>query len=52
MTISGASDSAASVQKIIEDSGIFRDAQFTSSITRDQYGKDRFSIRATVEAQQ
>jgi Tfp pilus assembly protein PilN len=52
VSISGVSDSAASVQKIIEDSPIFRDAQFTSSITRDGYGKDRFTIRATVEAQQ
>jgi Tfp pilus assembly protein PilN len=51
VTISGASDSAAAVQKLIEDSALFRDAQFTSSITRDAFNKDRFIIRATLEAQ-
>jgi Tfp pilus assembly protein PilN len=52
VTISGVSDSAATIQKLVEDSALFRDAQFTSSITRDSYGKDRFVIRATIEAQQ
>jgi len=51
VTLSGVSESAASIQKLIEDSPVFRDAQVTSSITRDSYGKDRFVIRATVEVQ-
>jgi Tfp pilus assembly protein PilN len=51
VTIAGVSESAASVQKLIEDSTMFRDAQITSSITRDAFGKDRFVIRATVEAE-
>src|SRR5207244_301869 len=41
VTISGFSESAASIQKLLEDSPVFRDAQFTSSITRDASGKDR-----------
>jgi len=49
MTISGFSDSAASIQKLLEDSTVFRDAQFTSSITRDASGKDRFTLRASIE---
>jgi Tfp pilus assembly protein PilN len=49
VTVSGYSESAASIQKLIEDSPVFRDAQFTSSITRDAAGKDRFAIRALIE---
>jgi len=52
ITISGYSPGAAALQKVIEDSPVFRDAQFASSITRDASGKDRFTIRATVEAKQ
>ena len=48
-TITGLSASAATIQRILEDSAIFRDAQFTSSITRDPSGKDRFVIRASIE---
>jgi Tfp pilus assembly protein PilN len=49
ITISGFSESAAAIQKLLEDSAVFRDAQFTSSITRDLAGKDRFTIRASIE---
>jgi Tfp pilus assembly protein PilN len=49
MTIAGFSDSAASIQKLIEDSPVFRDAQFASSITRDVAGRDRFTLRASIE---
>ena len=49
VTITGFSESAASIQKLLEDSPVFRDAQFTSSITRDTAGKDRFSLRASIE---
>jgi Tfp pilus assembly protein PilN len=50
LTISGYGSSAAALQKLIEDSPIFRDAQFASSITRDPSGKDRFTIRTAIEA--
>jgi len=52
VTIGGFSESAASIQKLLEDSTVFRDAQFTSSITRDASGKDRFAIRASIEVRQ
>ena len=47
--IAGYSESAASIQKLLEDSPVFRDVQFTASITRDAAGKDRFTIRASIE---
>jgi len=50
ISISGYSQSAAALQKLLEDSPVFRDAQFTSSITRDPSGKDRFVIKTTIEA--
>jgi general secretion pathway protein L len=49
VTISGFSDSAASVQKLLEDSPVFRDVQFSSSILREVSGKDRFTLRAAIE---
>jgi general secretion pathway protein L len=52
VTIIGLSESASAIQKLMEDSHVFHDAQFTSSITRDPSGKDRFSIRAAVEVRQ
>jgi hypothetical protein len=52
ITISGFSAGAARLQKVIEDSPVFRDAQFVSSITRDASGKDRFTIRARTEVRQ
>jgi len=51
-TIGGFSESAAALQKILEDSPVFRDAQFTSSITRDPSGKDRFTMRMLIEVRQ
>jgi Tfp pilus assembly protein PilN len=51
VTISGLSDSAASIQRLLENSPTFRDVQFASSITRDATGKDRFVLKATIEAQ-
>ncbi len=47
--ISGFADSASEVQKLIEDSPLFRDAQFTASVTRDPVGKDRFTLRTNIE---
>lgn len=48
VTMTGLSVSASAIQKLMEESHVFHDAQFTSSITRDSSGKDRFSIRASV----
>ena len=52
MTVSGVSAGAAGTQKALEDSPVFKDAQLTSTITKDPTGKDRFSIKATVEKAQ
>jgi Tfp pilus assembly protein PilN len=53
VTISGFTESAPEMQKALEDSPVFRDAQFTSSLTRDASGKDRFTLKALVgEGQQ
>jgi len=49
ITISGLSESAASMQRLLEESPVFRDAQFTSSISRESSGKDRFNLRASIE---
>jgi Tfp pilus assembly protein PilN len=49
VTITGFSESAAAIQKLLEDSAIFRDVQFASSILRDPSGKDRFTLRASIE---
>jgi hypothetical protein len=49
VSLSGFADSAAEVQKVLEDSPVFKDVQFTSSLTRDQSGKDRFNLRASIE---
>ena len=50
VSLSGLSNSAAQVQKVLEDSPLFRDAQLTSTITKDASGKDRFSLRTALEA--
>jgi type IV pilus assembly PilN-like protein len=49
MQIAGFSESAAAIQKLLEDSPLFRDVQFTTSIVRDAVGKDRFNLRASIE---
>jgi len=49
VTLAGFSESAAAIQKLLEDSAVFRDVQFTTSITRDTSGKDRFTLRASIE---
>ena len=46
--LSGFAESASAVQKVMEESALFEDVQFTSPVTRDGSGKDRFSIKAAV----
>lgn len=50
VTISGFAASASEVQKALEDTAVFKDVQFTTSVTRDASGKDRFTLKASVEA--
>lgn len=50
VTVVGLSQSASPLQKSVEDSALFKEAQWTSSITKDPSGKDRFSLKAGVEA--
>jgi Tfp pilus assembly protein PilN len=49
VSVGGLSGSASQVQKALEDSPVFRDAQQTATVIKDPSGKDRFSIRAAVE---
>jgi Tfp pilus assembly protein PilN len=48
VTISGFAQSASAVQKVLEESPVFEDVQFTSPVTRDATGRDRFSVKASV----
>src|SRR6185295_14097213 len=47
VTVTGFAPTASEVQKVMEDSPLFKDAQFTSAVTRDAKGKDRFGLKAT-----
>jgi len=49
ISISGFAQSASEVQKAVEDSPLFKDAQFSNSVVRDSNGKDRFSLKASIE---
>ena len=49
VTISGFAASASEVQKALEDNPLFKDVLFTTSVTRDAGGKDRFTLKASVE---
>ena len=47
-TITGFSGSASEIQRVIEESPLFEDAEFASSVTRDETGRDRFTLRFAV----
>ena len=47
-TITGFSGSASEIQRLIEESSLFEDAEFASSVTRDDAGRDRFTLRFRV----
>jgi Tfp pilus assembly protein PilN len=49
ITISGTAVSASEVQKILEETALFKDVQFTSSVSRDPDGRERFSLKASIE---
>jgi Tfp pilus assembly protein PilN len=50
VTISGVSRSALEIQDALEKSPVFKDVQFAAPITRDMSGKDRFTLKMSVEA--
>ena len=45
ITISGFSTSASELQRLIEESTLFENAEFANSVTRDAGGRDRFTLR-------
>jgi len=47
--LSGYADSTSAIQKLLEDSPLFKDVQPTAAVTRDAKGKDKFSLKATIE---
>ena len=49
ITISGFAQSASEIQSILENSPMFKGAEFTSSVTRDPGGKDRYSLKMLLE---
>ena len=49
VTISGTAVSASEIQKLLEDTALFKDVQFTSSVARDPDGRERFSLKASIE---
>jgi Tfp pilus assembly protein PilN len=52
VTISGFATSASEVQKVLEDTALFKDVVFTTSVTRDGSGKDRFTLKGSIEVAQ
>ena len=44
-TINGFSSSASEIQRLIEESSLFAGAEFTNALTRDDSGRDRFTLR-------
>jgi general secretion pathway protein L len=49
LTVTGFAPSATEVQRVLEDSPLFREVTFTSSVTKDATGKDRFTLKAAIE---
>lgn len=49
ITISGFAQSASEIQSLLENSLVFKGVEFTSSVTREASGKDRFSLKMTIE---
>jgi Tfp pilus assembly protein PilN len=49
ITVSGTAESATEVQKLLEDSPLFKDVQFTGGVTKDDKERDRFTLKAVIE---
>ena len=52
ITISGIAQSASEIQNLLENSPLFKGAEFTSAVTRDATGKDRFTLKMVVGVEQ
>ena len=52
ITITGFSETPSELQRLIDESPLFSDVEFTTALVRDSSGKDRFTIRARIEAAQ
>ena len=52
ISFSGFTNSAVELQKLLADDALFKDVQFTTSVTRDVKGKDHFALKAKVEVPQ
>jgi Tfp pilus assembly protein PilN len=50
ITVSGFADAASEVQRVLEDSALLKEVMFTAPVSRDAAGKDRFTLKATIEA--
>ena len=48
VTISGFSNSAANIQRLVEESELFESAEFTASVVRDDAGRDRFTLQFDI----
>ncbi len=49
VTVSGFAQSASEIQSVLENSPLFKGAEFTNSVTRETNGKDRFTIKMLIE---
>jgi len=49
ITVSGFAESASEVQKALADNSLFKDVQFTNSVTRGAKGKDHFTLKAAIQ---
>jgi len=52
ITISGIAQSASEIQNLLENSALFKGVEFTSAVTRDAIGKDRFTLKMVVGVEQ
>jgi Tfp pilus assembly protein PilN len=52
ITISGFAASASEIQSLLENSSMFKGVEFTNSVIREANGKDRFTLKMTVEVSQ
>jgi Tfp pilus assembly protein PilN len=49
ITISGFAPSASEIQNLLESSPVFKGVEFTTGVTRDTSGKDRFTLKMVLE---
>ena len=48
--LSGYADSASEIQRLLANSPLLKDVQPNGSVTRDAKGKERFTLKAAIEA--